>query len=338
MSAVLDSDSTAAWNNASAAMNRYFSILIFLFGTSGNLLNTLVLSQRTLRRNPCTSFFLVSSIANLVAILSGLTTRILSGWALDLTNTVDWLCKCRAFALFLSRNVASWLIMLAAIDRWLLSSVHAHRRELSTLKNARRGILLTVLLSVLLYGPIFYCYEANLTNAPLRCYGKNDGCRYSNDINYACLTIILPILCMLFFGVLTIVNIRQVRSRVHVVSFVRIYPTGIPSLKVSVSAPLQAVLLKRKLDRRLFLMLVSQIILLGIFTLPQAFQKLYSTITVNSTSTPVKRAIQNFLFNLVLLLTYLANGIPFYIYTLSGGSVFRNALKGLLRNLCLFNK
>ena len=323
-------------------MNRYVSILIFLFGTTGNLLNALVLSQKTLRRNPCSLFFLISSVANLAAILSGLTTRMLSGWTLDLTNTIDWLCKCRAFGLFVSRNTASWLIMLAAIDRWLLSSIHPRQRQLSTLKNAQRGILLVIVLSIFLYGPIFYCYEANLTNAPLRCYGKNDACRYSNDISYACLTIILPILCMLFFGMMTIVNIRRVKSRIHTVSVIEMQRTGLPSVEVSVLAAQQATLSKRKLDRRLFLMLFIQIILLGIFTLPQAIQKLYSTVTTNDTLTPLRRAIENFLFNLVLLLTYLANGMPFYIYTLSGGALFRNALKLLIQNiahnLCICKK
>jgi len=122
-----DADIVAAWNNISDGINRYFSIFIFLFGIIGNILNILVLSQRSLRINPCSLFFLISSIANLIAILSGLTTRMLSGWALDLTNTIDWLCKFRAFILFLSRNIASWLILLAAIDRWFLSSLNVHR-------------------------------------------------------------------------------------------------------------------------------------------------------------------------------------------------------------------
>jgi hypothetical protein len=102
-----NADLIVAWNNISSAINRYFSIFIFLFGTIGNILNILVLSQRPIRINPCSLFFLISSIANLIAILSGLTTRMLSGWALDLTNTVDWLCKFRAFILFVSRNIAS---------------------------------------------------------------------------------------------------------------------------------------------------------------------------------------------------------------------------------------
>ena len=80
-------------------------------------------------------------------------------------------------------------------------------------------------------------------------------------------------------------------------------------------------------------MLFIQILLLCVFTLPQAIQKLYSTLTANQILTPLNTAINNFVFNFVLLLTYFANGMPFYIYTLSGGTVFRTALKQLIQNI-----
>ncbi|CAF3701685.1 unnamed protein product, partial [Rotaria sordida] len=70
----------------SKQFNRYFSIFIFLFGTIGNILNCFVLSQSTLRLNPCAYLFLISSIANMISIIFGLTTRILAGWNMGLTD------------------------------------------------------------------------------------------------------------------------------------------------------------------------------------------------------------------------------------------------------------
>jgi hypothetical protein len=323
-----DADTIAAWNNISDGINRYFSIFIFLFGTIGNVLNVLVLSRPTLRTNPCSLFFLISSIANMIAILSGLTTRMLSGWAVDLTNTIDWLCQLRAFTLFTSRNIALWLILLAAIDRWLLSSLHVHRRQLSTLKNAQRGIIVTILLSILLYSPIWYCYKANLINTPLKCYGKTEVCRLENDLSYACLTIIFPILLMFIFGLMTIHNIQQAKSRIHAINVIELNTIG-----GSTIVGQQTQTSKKKLDRRLFVMLCIQIILLSVFTLPQAVQKLYSTLTSNQIQTPVTTAINNFIFNFILLLTYFSNGMSFYIYTLSGGTIFRSALKDLTQKI-----
>lgn len=92
-----DADLAASWNQITAQMNRYFSIFVFLFGIVGNVLNILVLSRKAFRTNPCAVLFMVSSMANFICILSGLTSRMLSGWAADLTNTDRFLCKLRAF-------------------------------------------------------------------------------------------------------------------------------------------------------------------------------------------------------------------------------------------------
>ncbi len=78
-------------NNISTYLNQCSEIFIVLFGSIDNILNVLVLSQRSLLSNSCALLFLVSSISNLVAILFDLTSRILSGWNMDPTNTVLWL-------------------------------------------------------------------------------------------------------------------------------------------------------------------------------------------------------------------------------------------------------
>jgi hypothetical protein len=83
------------WNTTSSKINCYFSIFLFIFGIIGNILNTLVLSQRSLRSNTCAWLFLISSIFNLISVLSGLTTRILSGWVIDLTDRIHFLRKLR---------------------------------------------------------------------------------------------------------------------------------------------------------------------------------------------------------------------------------------------------
>ncbi|CAF4662290.1 unnamed protein product, partial [Rotaria sp. Silwood1] len=43
-------------------------------------------------------------MASLTSIVSGLTTRMLAGYAVDLTNTIDWLCKFRIYVLMVSRT------------------------------------------------------------------------------------------------------------------------------------------------------------------------------------------------------------------------------------------
>ena len=320
------------WNTATTQLNRYFSILIFLFGIIGNLLNIFVLSKRNLRSNPCAYLFLVSSMASLIAIVSGLLTRAISGWAADLTNTITWLCQLRTFVVFVSRTVAYCLLAFATIDRWLSSCHDVRRRHMSTIKNVQRGTMIILIFSCLLYAQMFYCYEANLLNAPLKCYGKTTACRLVTDLTYAFFANIFPLIIMLCFGLMTIRNVRQVKRRIQHTNMNMISVSRFSSQNQS-----------KKLDDYLLIMLLVQVILFAVFTLPQNIQKFIAYAQSNETISALDNAIENFIFNFFLLFAYLANGMSFYIYTLVGGSVFRNVLLNLTRRKCriiihFFNK
>ncbi|CAF3320080.1 unnamed protein product [Rotaria sp. Silwood2] len=302
-------------NNISALLNRYVSIFIFIFGIVGNALNVIVLSQQSLRTSPCSFFFRISSVAGLCSILSGLTTRILAGYAVDLTNTIDWLCKLRIFVLMASRTVALWLIALASIDRWLLSSNKCRYRQMSSLKNAYRNTFITLLFSIMLYAQLIYCYEANLIQTLLKCYGKTELCRTITDFSYALISVIIPITVMITFSLLTMSNVKRSHRRVCIIQVTHMSTNAH-------NQPQQW----RKTDYYLLVMLVIQTVLYCFFTLPQAIQKIYSTMTENQTKSPLQNAIENLAFNILLLLTYFSSGMPFYIYTLCGGKIVRKTL------------
>jgi hypothetical protein len=256
--------------------------------------------------------------------------RILSGWNIDLTDTNQYHCKLRAFIMFTSRTIAFWLIMFATVDRWILSLNDAQRRKRSKLRNAHRSTLIIITISILLYLHMFYCYEPNLVDTPLKCYGKTAYCRLLTDITYACFTILLPLTLMIIFGLTTISNIRDTRSCVSIHSITTVQHSG----------NLVSILMKeqkqrwKKLDRYLRRMLLLQVILLICFTLPQTMHKLYSTLTFSKEKSELQLAIDRFIYNFDLLLPYLASGMPFYVYTLTGGKVFQNAL----RNLVFYHK
>ncbi|CAF1272592.1 unnamed protein product [Rotaria sordida] len=321
-------------NNISNEINRYFSIFIFLFGVIGNILNIFVLSQRKLRSNPCAWLFLTSSIANLFAILSAITTRMLAGWTIDPTDTIGWLCKLRGFIIYSSRTAAYWLIVLAVIDRWLLSSTSVRHRQLATLKNAQRGAIIILIISSLLYAEIFYCYEANLINTPLPCYTKNTLCRYIIDISIFVMAILLPVLLMITFGLMTISNINRSHRRVHALAMFFVGNSTIePSISlIGQQQNQQEAKQEKKVDRNLLKMLLIQVILLTLFILPLVLEKIYSML-IRPNKFPLEAAIDSLVYNIALLLCYLTNGIPFYIYTLFGRSVFRNVLLDLFRKI-----
>ncbi len=63
-------------------------------------------------------------------------------------------------------------------------------------------------------------------------------------------------------------------------------------------------------------MLLVEVIFSILFTLPPAIEKLYSTFTIDFIKSDSQNARDSLIYNIVLLLWFLASGIPFYIYTL----------------------
>ncbi|CAF2876493.1 unnamed protein product [Rotaria sp. Silwood2] len=309
-------------HHATIQLNHYLSIIIYLFGTIGNILSIIILSQKKFRSNSCAFLFLTSSIASLIAILSGLTNRIITGWTVDLTSTINWLCQLRAMVLFTSRMIALWLITLATIDRWLLSCADVRRRQMRTLKKAKLYTIIIVIFSILFNTPIIYCFEANVIGTPVECYGKTAACRIYTDMIYGCGTILVPSLVMTYFSIMIIWNVRGTRRRVEIFNITTNHARRQRRTK--------------KKDRQLLIMLLVQVTFIVLLTFPQAIQKLYTTITLalySSVKSALQTAIEEFTFNFVVNLTYIASGLPFYIYTLSGGNVFRNACWHFIRML-----
>ncbi|CAF3419209.1 unnamed protein product [Rotaria socialis] len=304
-------------------LDRYAAIFIFLFGVVGNVLNIFVLSQRTFHSNSCAWIFLTASVVNLVSILSGLITIMIGSWTTNPTNTIGWICKLRAHLVFSTRTMAPWLIVLATIDRWLLSSIDAIRRRKSTLKNAQRWAAVIITLSILLYAQMFYCYEANLTDAPLSCYDKTVICRYLTDLSFVSITVMIPVVLMILFGLLTIINARESQRRVQ--SLTRgnhVSGTNRSSRATAGSSQRKPT---RRTEQSLLRMLLVQVLALCILTIPLSLDRFYSTLYKDNGSA-VSTAINSFIYNTAILLYFISNGMPFYIYTLCGGRVFRKAL------------
>ena len=305
--------------NLAAAVNRYLGIGVFVFGCIGNVLNILVLSRRPLRSNSCALLFLASSIANLIAILVGLTTRILAGWNLDPTERLLVLCKLRILITFPARTVAFWLIMLAAVDRWLLSNARIRYRQLSSVKNTKRGTILIVLLSFLVFIQAPICYETASINAPLHCYSKSPSCRLSIDLTYGFVTICFPIIIMNIFSLKTLLNIRQLKERIA------------PANRGSTSRETSSNRTWKKSDQRLFVMLLVQIIFFTLMTFPAVIHRIYATATMNQDKSDLQNTVESFIYTFIFLISFAACGIPFYIYTLTGGTTFQKVLLDVIR-------
>ena len=318
MNLTVDEELIQSLNFISQQLSRYLSPIIFLFGFVGNTLNCLVLSQRRLRTNTCALIFLLSSCSDLISIVVGLPTRILAGWDLDPTTTNNFICKFRAFTVFSTRTIGIWLIALATIDRWLLSCVDNHRRQLSTIKNVKLCTVIIIILGILCYGHMLFCYQANMTDSPLRCYGNTEHCRLATDLIYIVISNLIPLILMVTFGLLTIYNARHIRNRIQ--------HQDTPPNQLQTNEQRHA----RKTDYQLLRMLCIQILFLILLCIPQAVEKFYVTFQPLGSGSELDDTMKIFFYNIELLLAFVASGMPFYIYTLAGGVIFRKAISDFL--------
>ncbi|CAF1000199.1 unnamed protein product [Rotaria sp. Silwood1] len=290
-------------------------MFILLFGTIGNVLNLLIFYQPKHRTNPCAVYFFYASIAGLIALYSGLLSRFFVGFSLDASATNAIICKLRAFIVWVSTTASSWFLTYATIDRYFISCRDVQRRSLSNLRFTRRLMIITVVGGSLIFAETFYCYIPNLRNSPLTCYGQNMICRLYNEIASAVVFVFIPSTIMLIFGYATVQNVRKL-----------LYPI------VSMVNSRGIAITMKKTDRQLIQMLIVQIILLTIFNIPLAIQRLYLTSTLNIQKSLLRSTIENLCFQVFYLLSFMSFGMPFYIYTLTG-TVFRHDCINLIRSV-----
>jgi ABC-type glycerol-3-phosphate transport system permease component len=156
-----------------------------------------------------------------------------------------------------------------------------------------------------IHAQIIFCYGVNLKNTPIPCFNKNDQCRLMNDLIFAIVTTLIFILT---FGWMTILNIRSSQNR-------------ITNRHLPVTEQQQRI--EKKRDRFLLKMLLIQVVLFGCLTLPFVICRFYITLTMNYSKSQYQKEIDKFVFEVLLLITFIPSGMQFYVNTLSGGHIFQ---------------
>jgi hypothetical protein len=300
-------------NAVTFQINRYASIFIILFGSIGNILNLLIFYRPKHRTNPCAVCFFYASVAGLIALYSGLLSRIFAGFQRDASATTEGLCQIRAFIVWVSTTASSWFLTYATVDRYCISCRDVNRRNMSNLRVTYRFMRITLVGALIIYADTFYCYVPNLKNSPLACYGRSIPCRFFNEITSALLFVFIPSIIMLIFGLGTVKNVRKLLTSIR--------PTAVTEGTTRTI---------KKSDRQLIQMLIIQIILSSIFNIPLAIYRLYLTSTLNVSKGPLRSAIENLCFQAFYLLSFMTFGMPFYIYTLTG-TTFKNECISLFK-------
>ena len=285
--------------------NRIVPPIIFIFGTIGNLLSIIAFSSRTLRKNPCATYLFGLAIAHLNNLIFGLLLNyLIDAHGIDLLTISIVFCRIRFLILHCSVVLSSWFIILAGFDRYFISSMNVHRRNLSTLKNARRTVAVAVLLCFILYAHILGLFTIEQTPTNKICYAQSGTYRIFYDFLFFTTFSFTPPFIMIGVGVATLYNTLHVRRQIDVVENNR-------SVKSTTSA--NHINHFHRKHRQFIKMLLIQLTFTVVLTLPIAVQKLYATFTNSITKDSYRISVENFFAQFVRTLTHVNSAIGFYL-------------------------
>ena len=162
------------------------------------------------------------------------------------------LCKIKLYFSYVGCILPPSLVILACIDRLMLSSLKAKFRPWSQPRVAYRLIAVVSIFWVLFSSHAFFGSTIYFGLAGSYCYVQKGSYSLFITVYSICLNYLLPIILTIILGLLTIINVRQTQRRVR--------PT------------INGRYIQRK-DRYLLRMLLFQVLVNTVFTLPLgAFQ------------------------------------------------------------------
>jgi hypothetical protein len=248
------------------------------------------------------------TICNLICLDVGIIPIIFSLDHADITTLYPVACKIQFYIRHASFQMMRTYKVLACIDRFALSSMEAKIRSFSQYKIAFRLIIIGGIFWALVV--IFFAVVRTI---------QNGSCGIFNDLYSSIYTIyylifagILPPALILLLSILVMRNLKQMRSRVQ------------PTRETGERNTL------RKRDRDLMKMVLVEVMIYVISTLPFSIYLVYQMITTGYVKSKDRKQIESFINYLTQsFLMYLNTALPFYIY-LSTSPSFRRECKKIL--------
>ena len=296
---------------------RFGGPIVVFIGTINALLGLVVFTQKSLRKSPCSIYFIAYNIAILFLIGgSFLPITLEIGYRIVPPSYNIILCRLRLFTTFLFNCLCPYYLLLASIDRVLVTSPNARTRQLSTHRLAYGTIIVGTIVWMIFLCHLFVfariVYFAQ--NLPI-CYPQLGW--YLKFISGISLTkeISIPLL-MIIFGLWSIKHIRHVR-RVTIHS-----TTGSNSAKTTTVSGNSM----HSKDRQLVIMLLTDCSIYIIFSCILAIQLMYEQITSDRLKSYEGREIERLLKSVAMFTAHLPFCLTSYV-NLIVSKTFRREVK-----------
>ena len=303
-------------------LTRYVLVICSILGLIGSLLNLLVFCQRRFRSNTCSIYFRGTSIFNILVILLGMTPVFLTSYLPnEPTFNTSIFCKTRSYITHVFLMMSRFSVALACIDRFALCSPSARIRRLN---QRRLAIILMVSVSCLwLIIPIHIIIYVDFRLPERRC-GTSGIYSIIYSVYVSTVTAI-PLTIMFLFSFWTIQNLRNNGARLHP------QRTGADAFG---HVPGRM----RRRDVQLLIMLTGEVTVYLLSTVWFPIYSIYMAITMNTSKTTDRLAIEGFIRYLVLSFFIFLNSCSIFYIHLFTSKVFREECARLLIRLCKSNR
>ncbi|CAF0778584.1 unnamed protein product [Adineta ricciae] len=191
-----------------------FGIPILLVGILGNTINILTfLKLGHYRRNVCSLYILSRSVFDLILLITGLGTRILSqSFEIDFTLTYRLWCKLRVPVIYINTLSSYTFLCLQSIDAFFVTSLSVSYRQKSNIQAGR--YLLVSFVVIWTFEELVYVFYQDLIissdgNSRMCVPINSTYAKYRIYVVYLFLTTIVPLALIIPFDILTYRHLRM---------------------------------------------------------------------------------------------------------------------------------
>ena len=291
----------------SEILNRYVCLILLILGNIGNIFAIVILARKYWRKNVCVFYFNICLICNTCYINTSIVGKTLNSFNIKLYDANVVICKIYFYTVYVFGTLLPAVLILASIDRLLISSQNVDTRLYSSKRLAYLSVSCTTIFFFLSF--IHLLVKVSLQEiAPsyIICY-------YDLDQVYiymiGLLSLIINCLISLTMMILCAFAFKNVRKIIIV--------------RRSQSQQIRTM---TKKDFQLLRCLFAHNIIYIIFSLGMSIYPVYQMISFAKIKSPIEQLISDFFLTVVYTLHHIPYCVNFYIYFIISRA-FRNEVK-----------
>ncbi len=318
-------DLVASLELASKYLYQYGGVILFVFGNLSCILNIIVFTRKTLSKNPCSTYFIAANIFNFLYINSTLLATIFEvGFNISVTTKYIVPCRLTYYTALFSNVLGSYCLILASIDRSLITSQNVSTRQRSTLRFSYLCVIGGTIFWMLFHSPALIFMTITQIAANISICSYHVGFYLTFIGYYSTIKESSSIILLLIFGLWTVKNMQ--RSRRVLLPHV--------SLQSGITRQSVPHIIKPK-DRQLVAMILIDIISYTIFCSTAAMFYTQQQITQYQNKSMEQIEIETFIQRLTVIWIHIPYGTTCYTNLLVS-KTYRNAIKKLFSRNRIF--